>query len=755
MKSERFFSVFLFLIIFVITVSIKSWAQCPSPSQLLTHGYHISINYPHKAEIGNLDEFGVVDLQPFILKVGSYPPVKAIYIDEYCESGVYYFSFDTDNDRYPVNYVMAWHEPCTVKTYRLDQEGNYTSGFQVLVTPPNSNDTGGPTADFLMKYNGTPHAVDWNIFNYPWSSFVSAPVAYSPQAFEVNIQGVDNLNYNSSSEFIADINGGSGNYDIEWSYRELPNGNWTVGIYYDPSIYYTIPWPNGNNYYYYDNEYKYNLIMPSYSVELKVSIYDNEFPIEATSTKIISLNPEPVTFINHIENTENFGELILNENKIDPITSGSSRNLIFGNNYTIRTDELPFIVDWGSTGKTEKHFRWEFNNPNVPPVNALNNSFTFQGSVERTMKSRFQPTDQAIIKTFIDGVEVSGLNLEFKDPWLYFSDENSNWFQYTDFIQYPSPLNLFNNSTNSYGGIFKGQSGPPLWNSPYYSVKSPANIYIPQKGKTHPLYLTDWSYDPSKISLQHPGSSQTAVVFKEADAQLTANLKGHLMSNSTSGISSNSQRKMVRTDNGIYHVMYESMGNVFYTHSLTSNFDGEWAADQLVIDNAKNPAIEYDGNIVKAVCEYYDPAFSTNVDLWLLTFEQQPNGIYENTDSEIFATCTSSYFGSAKPVISYNPAGVALVYRKNSTEGLKVKTKWLLNGIWTWQAESTIPQTDANSINPSIIGETGKIHIAFESLSTIKYKLAYNQGQNWLYYNLITLSTGSGYTTNNYPSISL
>ncbi len=44
---------------------------------------------------------------------------------------------------------------------------------------------------------------------------------------------------------------------------------------------------------------------------------------------------------------------------------------------------------------------------------------------------------------------------------------------------------------------------------------------------------------------------------------VNANLKGQLMSNSTNGISSTSQRKIVRTDNGRYHIVYESGGHAF------------------------------------------------------------------------------------------------------------------------------------------------------------------------------------------------
>ncbi len=436
------------------------------------------------------------------------------------------------------------------------------------------------------------------------------------------------------------------------------------------------------------------------------------------------------------------------------INPGTPFDFPVGQPQTIQGDQAVY--------SNEKYQKWIRNTSDEQNV-SNHHSFTVQPN-DFGFTSKFNPTQSGItIKNSLEGTSVDGGQIKFKDPWLVdfpdplYGNTPRNQGMSAPFKNQTSPF--IPNYTSSYNGdvykgIFLNQSGPQNdWDGSYYSVGSPAEQTITVNGQSRKFYPLNWS--GTGVTLQNLVSPETGIVFNTSNAVATATLKGQLMSNSTTGISSNSQRKMVRTDNGIYHVMYESMGNVFYTHSLTSNFDGEWAADQFILDNAKNPAIEYDGNIVKAVLEYYDPAFSTNVDLYLLTFTQQANGTYTNTDDEVFTTCPSSYFGCAKPVISYNAAGVALVYRKNSTEGLKVKTKWYLNGIWTWQAESTIPQTDANSINPSIIGETGIIHIAFESQSSIKYKLAYNQGLNWLYYNVTTVSTGSGFSQNTNPSIGL
>ena len=95
-------------------------------------------------------------------------------------------------------------------------------------------------------------------------------------------------------------------------------------------------------------------------------------------------------------------------------------------------------------------------------------------------------------------------------------------------------------------------------------------------------------------------------MFTSADATVSAILKGHRLSNDQNGISSGSQRKLVRTDNGIYHLVYESLGSVWYTYSLTNNFNGQWS-DEIELDAGKNPAIDFEGNIVKIVFEWFLP----------------------------------------------------------------------------------------------------------------------------------------------------
>ncbi|MBS4033672.1 MAG: hypothetical protein KGZ85_04335, partial [Ignavibacterium sp.] len=162
--------------------------------------------------------------------------------------------------------------------------------------------------------------------------------------------------------------------------------------------------------------------------------------------------------------------------------------------------------------------------------------------------------------------------------------------------------------------------------------------------------------------------------------------------------------------------------------------------------------MDYEGNTVLVVCEYFDPALTTESELWLFTFNPGSGGLYSTPTYETIITYPSSYFGNAKPVIAFTSSQIFIVYRKNASEGLKQRTKWYDTG---WTSEANVPQTDANSINPAVAGRAAHVHIVFESLAEIHYKFAYRQGSSWRYESLINLSSGSGFNQNYHPSISI
>lgn len=179
MFTKNFFFVFSLAIVFIAELSIEICAQSPCPNyvDLLYKSWAAPVHDPHYPQQANRDEFATVSSEPFILKVNDYPPVKSFPIIPHsgCSgSTFYYFSFDTDDDYLPINHKVVRNENNTVKTYKLDQNNNYVSGYNLIVRPPTDIQIG-TVPDFVMKYDGTMHDVAWNINIYPSTAVTVAP----------------------------------------------------------------------------------------------------------------------------------------------------------------------------------------------------------------------------------------------------------------------------------------------------------------------------------------------------------------------------------------------------------------------------------------------------------------------------------------------------------------------------------------------------------------------------------------------------
>ncbi len=233
----------------------------------------------------------------------------------------------------------------------------------------------------------------------------------------------------------------------------------------------------------------------------------------------------------------------------------------------------------------------------------------------------------------------------------------------------------------------------------------------------------------------------------------TANYKGHLRSNSTNAFSKNTQSKLLRDDNGIYHLFYISMDKLWYTYSLTSNFNGDWAQDdQIEYDyTVKSFSVDILNNDIEIVIEAYNPV--------------NQYGIYErHLFGQPFSKLIdipSSFFGNALPVIAYTPYEQFILYKKDFTSPLKYIRRYVtLNGWSNWETEASLPNSDSFSKYPSVAGVKvsglNEIHIVFQSGDrSIKYLYSRLQGNNRTFSQYSDISTGSGYYYNQFPSISL
>ena len=667
------------IIVLVFNSFMEIRAQCPSIDDILNKGWSYDEHNPHDPmSVNNGDEIGIINGETFLVKVDDYPPIRSFPIVPYsgCSSNtVWYVSFDSETGRPgPIPYIvrdpaLPQGEQWIEKKHNLWTIDNYGNGYHVQVYP-----TGiAAHHDFLINFDGTHHALSQG----NWEDHVTEPESYSTD-FYVTIEGPEAIKVGSSATYIANIFGGSGVYSILWE--------WHVGsgsghsAYSDPSYWFII---YGGNYYFYGDEYKLDIDMESAEViTLSVKIYDASLSDPATDEIIIRPGTN-ITFSNKIESIENYGKLILDEDKENPIISGEMRALAFDDESqrVIRTNELPFIVDFQTTGKTEKSSNWILENP----VPNLNYSFYVNASTPAELKSNFTSTDPATIRNLLEGVAISGGHVQLNDPWYYFKDQNDNWFQWdwqsNQYKSYTSPFYIFNTTINTYGGVFLDQSGPPLWNPPFYSVKVDQEQTIPINGVNHKFYFMNWT--GTDVQFEDANSNETGVVFDNANASAQAVLKGTQLSDYIYTYSQNGQRKFIRTPDGYLHTFYASMDGVWYERSTDTGQNWELIHSEYPpLDNVvfKNPSMSYyNSPVVREVLayavDYIDPLEPNKNDV--VCIRNFVDGVTSQYAAEISTTdpLNSTYVYS-NPVVACAQNGNTLVVWQTIKDGVGKKLQY-------------------------------------------------------------------------------
>ena len=455
------------------------------------------------------------------------------------------------------------------------------------------------------------------------------------------------------------------------------------------------------------------------------------------------------------------------------INPGTSFNFPINSVQTIQGDQAIY--------SNEKYNNWNFDKSDVKnhhtfPITSQTNSLT----------SRFEPTQPGItIKNSLEETSVDGGQVEFRDPWFIdypdpaFGNQLRNrGMNDAIYYQRPSPFNPTNGG--QYKGVFLNQDYN-IQGNPYYKVKLDLTQDITlyntgnPAGRTHKFYFRNWSYDANKISLQTPGSNETAVVFKTTDAVLSANLKGTQLSDQTNAYNTNSQRKYVKTDNGYLHSVFESMGKVWY--EVSSNNGVSWVLQNNgnpISTSGKQPAIDYhyfydsySGDTYHQTVIVWQEQYGSNSKIKVAYFHRvfdTPPGTMEWLDTDDAATVAGSYSTTnCTPVISYYGSDLKIVF-KNGNSGALLCRQGLVNivsGTYLYgTGPTTLTSTNSNSVNPSIAvnkSGTSTVRLVWEQIqdasnSSIKYAVIVAAQISGA---IATISTGSGYPLNFSPSISV
>jgi hypothetical protein len=231
---------------------------------------------------------------------------------------------------------------------------------------------------------------------------------------------------------------------------------------------------------------------------------------------------------------------------------------------------------------------------------------------------------------------------------------------------------------------------------------------LPHTGRVYPFYFQGWSASPDgSAEFKNANALETPVVFKQANATVNANYKGSMLSSSTKALSSTSQRKVVRTPNGHLHIVYESMGKLWYQKSVNNGMT--WGEPKLVLDDLgesnlrfKGFSIDYvDNKVYLAAQAVYDDQDRQVSGIFM--FEIDESGIIREFPSNTtFSLPVESPEVEATPIVASNYENILFIWRESNSEPLKlVRYRWVGNE-WIQSNIISIPYTTPNSINPSV-----------------------------------------------------
>jgi hypothetical protein len=368
-----------------------------------------------------------------------------------------------------------------------------------------------------------------------------------------------------------------------------------------------------------------------------------------------------------------------------------------------------------------------------------------------------------------DPINYSGPEIGFKDPW--FPDSNhaygvknrgldAIYHYHQSFFDLSKYDNIYD---EDYKGIFLNQD--PNSQPYFYSLRIPLKQSASINNKQYTFNQLNYVLSGSELRTPtniHGDYLESPVVFTGPDPYVQNVFKGSQLSNNTEAFTNNSQRKFIRTDNGNLHMVYESMGYVWYERK-TINGDWEIANEGKPISNleAKSPSIT---NSVNEIAIVYQEKNGNNRKIKLAYFDSWGDLVHDNV---VCDESNENYSVDAQPVISWGYNSKIIVLWKSSDtflqQGLVYKTGSLsyYNLTWKYAYVVKLDDTDATSSNPTV-GVRKKqefpvtFHIAWQNGDT---ELKYTQIG---YINSTTMassigtdspSLGSGYTKNYSPSI--
>jgi len=473
----------------------------------------------------------------------------------------------------------------------------------------------------------------------------------------------------------------------------------------------------------------------------------------------------------------NIGDELLLDGTIT-VNSGDFVALQNNSSHTIKTKIER--KNWGT--ELVKHNIWKSNREHY----LLVKNFTVL-SYDYDQIARFSPLSGTTVRNVIDGLSFSNnVALQFNDPW-YLKNAQGDQSGMNDFLTVSSPFYPTGAYDQTNGGVFLNQSGPPSWTFPYYSVKAPIyqDAALSQTGETHRFYFQNWSSTNAQlgqVGSNPTGFDQKGVVFTNADAVVTAELKGTQLTNTSTTYENNSQRKFVRANNVLFSV-HESIGKVWIEFSRDNGQTWELSNSGSSLFNgaeAKNPSIEFinlDGStsLILVAAQLNNNGDSkivaslskiTSTTFLELDYEEWANGdggSFSTNNYPAIAMVGSSLFMISWVVSDGGYSFVDFVVGEIVNDGFgNLSLNYPTQNQDYISSESIIRNISLYSSKPIQIQNQNELYscwFAYESEESSQYSRIYvkkfDVGTNYHLNssNSAEVSSGSGYTQNYNPSI--
>ncbi|WKZ68335.1 MAG: T9SS type A sorting domain-containing protein [Melioribacteraceae bacterium] len=436
-----------------------------------------------------------------------------------------------------------------------------------------------------------------------------------------------------------------------------------------------------------------------------------------------------INFFNKINNNNAGGVLLLDGS--DEIQSGDAREL-----GELTTHEVETLNERFNNAKFNN-----WNNSNSRYF--LSNDFTAEAGNDQT--ANFVDLELATISIKVDGFNLITQkdSIMFNDPW--YVNEYGDQLGMGNFLTFSAPYVPTGKHGESNGGVFLDQDYN-IPGNPYYSVSISPTQTINYNNRSHKIYFTGWAHN-GKADFEDAELTTTPVVFTDGGAVVYANNKGSLMSSSTSALRGPSQRKIARTSDNNYHLLYESNGKIWY--EINNGTSNEWS-----LHNLSFPNLYWEGEF---------PSVDANGDDLLVAY-QKYNGSSTEIRAALFDSPTSTIVADvvvstipgdveAKPVVAYNNDGKFVVTFITNTGILKYVNCQISGSSISVSNVGTIDEV-GNVQNISIAGVkingNDKYYLAFE---TGDDRIRFTTLTGFSYGTIHTPSNNSGYDTHWNPEV--